>query len=336
MKRIVFAGALLPLLFAGAASAAQTINAAGATFPAPIYQKWFEEFKAKTGIQVNYQPLGSSTGVKQLTESTVDFAASDFPLTDEQLKAVKIRPLHFPTVLGAVVVSYNVPGVSKDLQFSGDTIAGMFMGSITKWNDAKLKADNPGVNLPNTDIVVVHRSDGSGTSFIFTDFLSKVSPAWKAKVGVSASVSWPIGLGGKGSDGVEGLIKQTPGSIGYVELLYALSQKMGYADIRNANGKFVKASFDSVTAAAAGGMKEMPDDFRVSIVNAPGDKSYPISSFTWLLIPSQIADATKKKSITDFLTWMLGDGQKDCQALSYAPLPAAVVAKEKKQIALIK
>jgi phosphate transport system substrate-binding protein len=336
MKRIILAGALFPLLFAGAASAAQTINAAGATFPAPIYQKWFEEFKAKAGVQINYQPLGSSTGIKQLTEGTVDFAASDVPMTDDQLKAVKIRPLHFPTVLGAVVVSYNLPGMSKDLQFSGDTIAAMFMGSITKWNDAKLKADNPGVNLPNTDIIVVHRSDGSGTSFIFTDFLSKVSPAWKAKVGANASVSWPVGLGGKGSDGVEGLIKQTPGSIGYVELLYALSQKMGYADIKNANGKFVKASFDSVTAAAAGGLKEMPDDFRVSIANAPGDKSYPISSFTWLLIPSQIPDATKKKSITDFLTWMLGDGQKDCQALSYAPLPAAVVAKEKKQIALIK
>ena len=209
------------------------------------------------------------------------------------------------------------------------------MGTITKWNDAKIKADNPGVNLPGTDIVVIHRSDGSGTSFIFTDFLSKVSPEWKSKVGASTSVSWPVGLGGKGNEGVTGLVKLNPGAIGYVELVYAVSQKLGYADIKNAGGKFVKADFDSVTAAAAGAAKDMPADFRVSITNAAGDKAYPISSFTWLLIPTQIKDPAKKKNIVAFLNWILTDGQKDCQALSYAPLPAAVVAKEKKQIASI-
>jgi len=336
MKRILFAGTMLSLLCAGLAPAADTINAAGATFPAPIYQKWFEEYKAKTGVQINYQPVGSGTGIKQLTEGTVDFGASDVPMTDAQIAAAsKSKPLHFPTVLGAVVLSYNVPGLTAGLKFSGPTVAGMFMGTITKWNDPKIVADNPGVKLPATDLVVVHRSDGSGTSFIFTDYLSKVSPDWKSKVGAAASVSWPTGLGGNGNAGVEGFIKQTPGSIGYVELIYAIQQKMAYADVKNAAGKFVKPSFESVTAAAAG-MKEMPADFRVSITDAPGAGAYPISSFTWLLIPSQFADANKKKVITEFLTWMLAEGQKDAQGLSYAPLPAAVVAKEKKQIALIK
>jgi phosphate transport system substrate-binding protein len=341
MKRIVLAGTLLPLLFAGAASAADTINASGATFPAPIYQKWFEEYKTKTGVQINYQPVGSGAGIKALTEGTVDFAASDVPMTDAQMDgmvaAKKPKPLHFPTVLGAVVITYNVPGVTGTLKFSGDTIAGIYMGTINKWNDAKIKADNPGVNLPakDNDIVVVHRSDSSGTSFIFTDYLSKVSDTWKSKVGAAASVQWPAGLGGNGNAGVAGLIKQTPGSIGYVELIYAVQQKMGFADVKNAAGKFVTPSFDGVTAAAAA-MKAMPEDFRVSITNGPGAATYPISSFTWMLIPSQITDPAKKKAITDFLTWMLGDGQKDCQALSYAPLPAAVGTKEKKQIAQIK
>jgi len=334
MRRIILAGTLLPLLFAGAASAADTINAAGATFPAPIYQKWAEEFKTKTGVQINYQSVGSGAGIKQFTDGTVDFGASDMPMTDDQLKA-KAGTLHFPTVLGADVVTYNIPGVTVDLKFSGPTVAGIFMGTITKWNDAKIKAYNPGVNLPGTDIVVIHRSDGSGTSFIFTDFLSKVSPEWKSKVGASTSVSWPVGLGGKGNEGVTGLVKLNPGAIGYVELVYAVSQKLGYADIKNAGGKFVKADFDSVTAAAAGAAKDMPADFRVSITNAAGDKAYPISSFTWLLIPTQIKDPAKKKNIVAFLNWILTDGQKDCQALSYAPLPAAVVAKEKKQIASI-
>jgi len=312
MKRPILAGALLPLLFAGAAAAADTINAAGASFPAPIYQKWFEEYKAKAGVAINYQGNGSSAGIKLLTDGTVDFAASDVPMTDEQIKAVKIKPLHFPTVLGAVVLTYNIPGVAAGLKLSGDTIANIYLGTTTRWNDPKIAADNAGVKLPATDIVVVHRSDGSGTSGIFTDYLSKVSPVWQKKVGAGNSVQWPAGLGGAQNAGVAGLVKQTPGAIGYVELIYALQNKMSFADVKNANGKFV------------------------SIANGPGDKTYPISSFTWLLIPSQIADANKKKAITGFLTWMLADGQKDAQGLSYAPLPAAVVAKEKKQIATIK
>ncbi len=337
MKKMILAGLSVSLLIAGAANAADTINASGATFPAPIYQKWFEEYKAKTGVQVNYQAVGSGAGIKALTEGTVDFAASDVPMTDAQISALKVKPLHFPTVLGAVVLTYNVPGVSTDLKFSGDTVAGIFMGSITKWNDAKIKADNPGVNLPakDNDIVVVHRSDSSGTSFIFTDYLAKASADWKSKVGAAASVQWPVGLGGNGNAGVAGLIKQTPGSIGYVELIYAVQQKMGYADVKNAAGKFVKPSFEGVTAAAAG-MKEMPADFRVSITNGPGAATYPISSFTWMLIPSEIKDAAKKKAITEFLKWMLADGQKEAQGLNYAPLPKAVVDKEVKQLALIR
>jgi phosphate transport system substrate-binding protein len=335
MKRIYCAASLVSLLFAGLASAAETINAAGASFPAPIYQKWFEEYKAKTGVAINYQGNGSSAGIKLLTDGTVDFAASDVPMTDDQIKAVKIKPLHFPTVLGAVVLTYNIPGVTADVQLSGPTIADIYLGAITKWNDPRIAADNKGIKLPATDIVVVHRSDGSGTTGIFTDYLAKVSPAWEKKVGRGNSVQWPTGLGGAQNAGVAGLVKQTPGSIGYVELIYAVQNKMGYASVKNAAGKFVKPSFEGVTAAAAG-MKEMPEDFRVSIANGPGDKTYPISSFTWMLIPSQISDPAKKKAITGFLTWMLTEGQKDAQALSYAPLPPAVVAKEKKQIALIK
>jgi phosphate transport system substrate-binding protein len=336
MKKLIIAGTMLPLLFAGVAPAAETINATGATFPAPIYQKWFEEYKARTGIRINYQPLGSSTGVKQLTEGTVDFGASDVPMTDDQIQACKIKPLHFPTVLGAVVITYNVPNAPADLKFSGDTIANIYLGTISQWNDAKIARDNPGVKLPATDIIMVHRSDGSGTTGIFTDFLAKVSPVWKTKVGAANSVSWPAGLGGAQNAGVAGLVKQTPGAIGYVELIYAIQNKMPYASVKNAAGQFVKPGFESVTAAAAAMNKEMPDDFRVSIGNGPGTGTYPIASFTWLLIPSQIADTGEKKAIVDFLTWMLADGQKEAQGLSFAPLPASVIAKEKKQIALIK
>jgi phosphate transport system substrate-binding protein len=335
MKTIFLAGALLPLFGAITAGAA-TINAAGASFPAPIYQKWFEQYKAKTGIQINYQGVGSGAGIKALTENTVDFAASDAPMTDKQLAALKVKPFHFPTVLGAVVLTYNVPGVSGSLKFSGPTIAGIFMGAITRWDDPKIKADNPGVRLPakNNDIIVVHRADSSGTSFIFTDYLSKVSPQWKSKVGAATSVQWPIGLSGAQNAGVAGLVRQTPGSIGYVELIYAVQQHMGYAEIKNAAGKWIKPSFEGVTAAAAG-MKDMPADFRVSITNGPGEKTYPISSFTWMLIPSRISDPAKKKAIVGFLNWMLTDGQKEAQPMSYAPLPASVVAKEKQQIAQI-
>ncbi len=341
MKRIaVTALIVLPALFAAllpaTAMGASTINAAGATFPNPIYQQWFGEYKmAHSDVQINYQSIGSGGGIRQLTEGTVDFGASDMPMTDEQIKGMKVKPLHFPTVMGAVVLSYNVPGVAMGLKLTPETIGGIFLGDIKKWNDPKIASANPGLKLPATDIEVIHRSDGSGTTFVFTDYLSKISPAWKSKVGANTSVSWPVGLGGKGNEGVSGVIKQTPGSIGYVELIFAVEQKMLYADVKNASGIFVKASFDSVTAAAAAA-KAMPDDFRVSITNETGANVYPISSFTWLLVPSEIKDATKKKAITDFLAWMLTTGQKDCQGLSYAPLPKEVVAKEQKQIALIK
>ena len=318
-------------------AAAETINAAGATFPAPIYQKWFEEFhKAHPDIQINYQSIGSGGGIRQLTEATVDFGASDMPMTDDQLsKITKYKVLHFPTVLGGIVPTYNVSG-APSLKFTGETLSGIFLGNIKKWNDAALKKDNPGINLPNEDITVVHRSDGSGTSFVFSDYLSKVSPEWKTKVGANTSVNWPVGLGGKGNEGVAGLVKQTPNSIGYVELIYAVQNKMEYGSLKNAAGNFVKADFNTVSEAAAGAAKEMPADFRVSITNAPGKNAYPISSFTWMLIPDKIDDATKKKSITAFLQWMMTTGQQDAEGMSYAPLPKPVIAKEQKQIALIK
>jgi phosphate transport system substrate-binding protein len=336
MKKILAASVAVLAGICAVPASAQSINAAGATFPAPIYQKWFGEYKtAHSTVQINYQPIGSGGGIKQLQEGTVDFGASDMPMTDEQIGACKIKPLEFPTVLGGVVITYNIPGVTGSLKLTPDAVAGIYLGEIKKWDDPKIKASNPGVNLPGKDIVVVHRSDGSGTSFVFTDYLSKVSPAWKSKVGANTSVQWPTGLGQKGNDGVAGMVKQTPNSVGYVELIYAAQNKMPFADIRNSAGKFVTATFDSVTAAAAS-MKDMPADFRVSITNAPGAASYPISTFTWLLIPSQIPDAAKRTAITGFLQWMMTDGQKEAQPLDYAPLPKSVVAKEMKQIALVK
>ena len=329
----------IPLLAAATSLAvsAETINAAGATFPAPIYQKWFEEFhKMHSDIQINYQSIGSGGGIRQLTEGTVDFGASDMPMTEEQMsKITKYHVLHFPTVLGGVVPAYNIPNFSGDLKFTGSTLAGIYLGTIKKWNDAALKRDNPGVNLPNDDITVIHRSDGSGTSFVWTDYLSKVSPEWKSKVGANTSVNWPVGLGGKGNEGVAGLVKQTPGSIGYVELIYAVQNHMGYGAVKNMAGIYVKADFNSVSEAAAGAAKNMPADFRVSITNAPGKGAYPISSFTWMLIPNNLA-GTKKTEITNFLKWMLTSGQGFAQGMSYAPLPKPVVAEEEKQIALIK
>jgi phosphate transport system substrate-binding protein len=314
----------------------ETINAAGATFPAPIYQKWFETYrKAHPDVQINYQSVGSGAGIQQLTQGTVDFGASDMPMTDDQIsKITKYKVLHFPTVLGGVVPVYNINGVTAELKFTGDTLAGIFLGNIKKWNDAALKKDNPGVNLPDEDITVVHRSDGSGTSFVWTDFLSKSNADWKSKVGSSTSVNWPVGLGGKGNEGVAGLVKQTPSSIGYVELIYAAQNKMSYGLVRNAAGTFVKADFNTVSEAAAGAAKNMPDDFRVSITNAPGKNAYPISTFTWLLIPNKL-DGAKKTAIQGFLKWMLTTGQQDTQAMSYAPLPKPVVAKEEKQISAI-
>ena len=329
----------IALLAAAATTAvsAETINAAGATFPGPIYQKWFENFhKAHSDVQINYQAIGSGGGIRQLTEGTVDFGASDMPMTDDQLaKVTKFKVLHFPTVLGGIVPTYNVPGAA-DLKFSGATLSGIYLGNIKKWNDPALVKDNPGVKLPNEDITVVHRSDGSGTSFVFTDYLSKVSPEWKTKVGANTSVNWPVGLGGKGNEGVAGLVKQTPNSIGYVELIYAAQNKMEYGSIKNAAGNFVKADTMTVSEAAAGAAKEIPADFRVSITNAPGKNAYPISTFTWLLIPDKIDNATKKKAIKDFLAWMITTAQGDAAGLFYAPLPQTVVAKEQKQLALIK
>jgi phosphate transport system substrate-binding protein len=313
------------------------LNAAGATFPYPIYSKWFNVYhQAHSNIQINYQSIGSGGGIRQLTAGTVDFGASDGPMTDDQIKDFQAKNgctvLHFPTVLGAVVPTYNIPGVSAVLNFTQKAIAGIYLGTITKWNDPEITKANPGVKLPSDDIVVVHRSDGSGTTYIFTDFLSKASDEWKNKVGKATSVNWPVGLGGKGNEGVSGLLKQTPDAIGYVELIYALQTNITFGTVQNANGKFIKASLEGVTAAAAGAAKDMPDDFRVSITNAPGPTAYPISSFTWLLIPQQIKDPAKRQAIKDFLKWMLTDGQGYNEGLSYAKLPKPVVVKEMKQI----
>jgi phosphate transport system substrate-binding protein len=321
---------------AGAQSNPLLLNAAGATFPYPIYSKWFDVYHtAHPNIQINYQSIGSGGGIRQLLAGTVDFGASDGPMSDDQLAQSKVKILHFPTVLGAVIPTYNVPGVSTGLNFTQKAIAGIYLGTITKWNDPEIANANKGVTLPNTDIVVVHRSDGSGTSYIFTDFLSKVSDDWKNKVGKGTSVNWPVGLGGKGNEGVSGLVKQTPNSIGYVELIYAVQNDIPYGKVQNAAGKFVKADLAGVTAAASSAAKDMPDDFRVSITNAPGATVYPISSFTWLLIPAQIPDAGKRDAIKDFLKWMLVDGQKYNEGLSYAQLPKIVIGKESKAIALI-
>ena len=341
MKKNALLALVAVAAFAVMAFGDTLINGAGATFPFPMYSKWFNEYKkAHADISINYQSRGSGAGIQQVTAGTVDFGASDGPMNDMQLKEFTDKRgsevLHFPTVIGAVVPTYDIKGVTATLNFTGDALAGIYLGKITKWNDPALTGPNPGVNLPNADIVVVHRAEASGTTFIWTDYLSKVSPEWKMKVGNAASVNWPVGLGGQGNEGVSGQIKQTGNTIGYVELIYALQNKMPYGKVKNAAGEFVLADLNSVTAAAAGAAKSMPDDFRVSITNAPGKTAYPISSFTWLLIPAKIADPTKKKAITDFLGWMLKDGQTMTQALSYAPLPKEVVAKETKAIAKIK
>ena len=336
MNKFVSAGLAAMLAVFAIPASAQKIDAAGATFPDPIYKKWFGEFKAAhPSVQINYQAIGSGGGIKQLTEGTVDFGASDMPMTDAQIADMKVKPLHFPTVLGGIVLTYNIPNVTAPLKFSPEVLAGIYLGDIKKWNDPKITADNAGVKLPAEDIVVVHRSDGSGTTYVFADYLAKVSPTWKTKVGVNSSLSWPTGMGQSKNDGVAGMVKQTPYSIGYVELIYAVQNKMAFAQLKNAAGKFVTASFDSVTAAAANS-KDLGADFRGSITNASGPASYPISTYTWLLIPSQISDAGKKKAIVDFLTWMIGPGQTDAQPLSYSPLPKKIVDLEKKQIAEIK
>jgi phosphate transport system substrate-binding protein len=340
MKRI--AGAFLTALVVASMVSAQAllINGAGATFPNPIYSKWFDEYHKKNGnIEINYQSVGSGAGIKQVTDGTVDFGASDGPMNDEQLKAFQEKHgfgiLHFPTVLGAVVPTYNIPGVTAALNFTPDALAGIFLGKITKWNDPAIAGANKGVNLPAADIVVVHRSDGSGTTYVWTDYLSKVSDEWKNKVGKGASPNWPVGLGGKGSEGVTGQIKNAPNSIGYVELIYAVSNNIPYGGVKNSSGSFVKADLASVSEAAAAAAKTMPDDFRVSITNPAGGKAYPIATFTWLLIPEKFSDTAKRDSIKGFLNWMLADGQNYAEQLSYAKLPKEVVAKEKIALAKI-
>jgi phosphate transport system substrate-binding protein len=317
-----------------------SLTGAGATFPYPLYSKWFDEYrKVDPTAQINYQSIGSGGGIRQVTEGTVDFGASDGPMTDDQIKAFKEKRgcavLHFPTTLGADVPTYNLAGVTAVLNFTPEALAGIYLGKITKWNDPQIAQANPDVKLPDANIVVVHRSDGSGTTYVWVDYLAKVSPEWKSKVGVATSVNWPVGLGGKGNEGVTGLVKQTPNSIGYVELVYAVQNKLPAGKVKNAAGEFAAATLESVTAAAAGAAKNMPDDFRVSITNAEGAGVYPISSFTWLLIPEEIKDQARLKVIKAMLAWALDKGQAYAPPLSYAPLPKEVVAKEVKTIDLI-
>ena len=344
MKRTLFAVALSVALAACApqengnntttSTGPLAINGAGATFPNPIYSKWFDEYqKSHPEVHINYQPIGSGGGIKQLTAQTVFFGASDGPMTDAQLKDAPAPILHFPTVLGGVVPVYNVPGVTQPLRFSGPVLATIYLGRITKWNHPAIAQLNPGVALPDTDIAVVHRSDGSGTTYIFCDFLSKVSPDFKEKVGVATSVNWPAGVGAKGNEGVSGLVQQTPGAIGYVELIYALQNKIPYGPVQNKSGKFITASLDSVTAAAAG--VTMPDDFRVSITDPAAADAYPIASFTWMLLYQHPADKARSKAMVDFLKWALADGQKFAPGLGYAPLPQPVVAKELQALATV-
>ena len=343
MKRIVGASVVilaLSMMAAVLVHAALSINGAGATFPYPVYSKWFDEYQKKNSqVQINYQSIGSGGGIKQVTEGTVDFGASDGPMNDEQLKAFQDKHgfgiLHFPTVLGADVPTYNIPGVTAALNFTPEALAGIFLGKITKWNDPAIVANNKGVSLPANDILVVHRSDGSGTTYIWTDYLSKVSDEWKNKVGKGASVNWPVGLGGKGNEGVTGQIKNAPNSIGYVELIYAASNNIPYGNVKNSSGNFVKADLASVSAAAAAAAATMPDDFRVSITNPPSKTAYPIASFTWLLIPEKISDTAKRDAIKGFLDWMLADGQNYAEQLSYAKLPKEVITKEKKALTKI-
>ncbi len=316
--------------------AAQTkLNAAGATFPYPIYSKWFNQYHQEhPDIEINYQSIGSGGGIRQVTAGTVDFGASDGPMSDEQLASAKVKIIHLPTVLGAVVPAYNIPGFKGELKFTPEVIAGIYLGKITSWNDPAIAKINPGVSLPNQGIIVVHRSDGSGTTYIFTDYLSKVSNEWRDSVGKGTSVKWPTGLGAKGNEGVAGMVRQMEGAFGYVELIYALQNNISFGPVKNAGGSFVKASLESTTAAAAS-VKTMPADFRVSITNPPGKDAYPIASFTWLLVPADWKDKNKEKIIVDFLNWMLDQGQNMTADLNYAPLPDAVKQKEREAIKTI-
>jgi phosphate transport system substrate-binding protein len=315
-------------VLAGSAMAQTTLNGAGATFPYPIYSKWFSEYhKEHSDVEVNYQSIGSGGGIRQVQAGTVDFGATDGPMSDEQLAQSKVKVLHIPTVLGAVVPAYNIPGISGEVKFTPDALSGIFLGKISKWNDKAITSANPGINFPDQNITVVHRSDGSGTSYIFTDYLSKISSDWQGTVGKGTSVKWPVGIGGKGNEGVAGTIRQLPGSIGYIELIYALQNKIPYGSVKNSSGQFIKASLDSTTAAAVG--VKMPADFRVSITNPPGKTAYPIASFTWLLVPTTPRDANKGKMVKDMVVWALDKGEPMASALSYAPLPKEVAEKAK-------
>ena len=335
IKKIAFAVTLLAALFAGARNARcqLLINGAGATFPYPIYSQWFDLYAQNNpNVHFNYQSIGSGGGIKQLLNKTVDFGASDAPMNDQQLSQASVKVLHFPTVMGADVITYNIPGVTATLRLTGPMVADIYLGKITKWNDDAIAKLNPSVKLPDTDIVVCHRSDGSGTTYIFVDYLSKVSAEWSKTVGKGTAVKWPAGLGGKGNEGVTALVEQSPGGIGYIELVYAVQNKLPYAELKSHDGAWVKPSIETVTAAAAGDASNIPSDFRVSITDAPGANAYPISSFTYLLVYQQQADAAKGKAIKDFIKWMLNDGQHYAPALSYAPLPAPVVSAELAQL----
>jgi phosphate transport system substrate-binding protein len=338
LRRLAIGIGAAAVLGAGALGAAPVqINGAGATFPYPIYSKWFSEYnKLHPDVRINYQSIGSGGGIQQVTRQTVFFGASDGPMTDAQLQAAPGPLLHLPTVLGAVVPVYNIPNVKQELKFTGPVLADIYLGKITKWDDPAIAKLNAGVTLPPTDITVVHRSDGSGTTYIWVDYLSKVSPEFKSRVGVATSVKWPAGVGGKGNEGVSGLVAQTPGAIGYVELIYALQNKISYGTVQNQGGVFMKASVQSVTAAAAAAAPTMPSDFRVSITNAPGKDAYPVSSFTWLLLYEDPKDKTQAKAMVGFVKWALTDGQKYCAELGYAPLPATVVKMEMAALAKIK
>ncbi len=318
---------LLCALLMCATAFAQSLNGAGATFPNPIYQKWFTQYSSAHNVQINYQSLGSGAGIRQMIAGTVDFGASDGPMTDEQLAQCQGKVLHIPTVLGADVPAYNIPGVKQELKFTPELLAAIFLGKVNNWSDPEIAKVNPGVKFPNMPIVVVHRSDGSGTTYVFTDYLSKVSPEWNSQVGKGTSVKWPVGLGGKGNEGVAGTINTVEGSIGYVELVYAVQNNISYGMVRNKAGNFVKASLESTTAAAAAAANNMPADYRVSITNPDGKNAYPIASFTWLLIPQQSKDASKGKVLHDFLVWMLKDGEGQASMLTYAPLPKEVAKK---------
>ena len=329
MKRTLVA--IMLFVLALSAAQAQKLTGAGATFPYPIYSKWFSEYSAAhPGVEINYQSIGSGGGVRQVTAGLVDFGASDMPATDEQLAGSKTKLVHLPTVLGAVVPVFNVPGVN-DIKFSSDVLADIFLGKISTWNAGRIAHDNPGVKLPDQKIIVVHRSDGSGTTYILTDYLSKVSKEWANGPGKGGSPSWPVGVGGKGNEGVAGLVRQLPGALGYVELIYALQNKISFGEVKNPAGNFVRASIAGVTEAAAS-VKQIPNDYRVSITNAPGKEAYPISSFTWLLVPLKSADPAKGKVLRDLLSWIVNSGENEVSAFSYAPLPKSVVEKELKTI----